>query len=165
MCLNQHTQIVNKLTSIFRFFPTVFPDVTNHILNTVSSQDLGTAPSQEVDSLNNLTSSSPDNSRFSLDQNLNLTLSNKPEVVISPSKTLPQAARPPTLSVVSPLNKPDPSEVDDEAPVTSDSSPDSNLTLSHDISVDSDLLNGNMDSDILLPSTKLTCEPKGSIIT
>ncbi|XP_014194845.1 transforming acidic coiled-coil-containing protein 1 isoform X1 [Haplochromis burtoni] len=143
----------------------VFPDVTNHILNTVSSQDLGTAPSQEVDSLNNLASSSPDNSRFSLDQNLNLTLSNKPEVVISPSKTLPQAARPPTLSVVSPLNKPDPSEVDDEAPVTSDSSPDSNLTLSHDISVDSDLLNGNMDSDILLPSTKLTCEPKGSIIT
>uniref|UniRef100_A0A3P8NCW8 Transforming acidic coiled-coil-containing protein C-terminal domain-containing protein n=1 Tax=Astatotilapia calliptera TaxID=8154 RepID=A0A3P8NCW8_ASTCA len=43
----------------------VFPDVTNHILNTVSSQDLGTAPSQEVDSLNNLTSSSPDNSRNS----------------------------------------------------------------------------------------------------
>ncbi|CAI5650467.1 transforming acidic coiled-coil-containing protein 1 isoform X3 [Oreochromis niloticus] len=159
--------VVKLLGQLDNSSHTVFPDVTNHILNTVSSQDLGTAPSQEVDSLNNLTSSSPDNSGFSLDQNLNLTLSNKPgpEVVISPSKTLPQAARPPSLSVVSPLNKPDPSEVDDEAPVTSDSSPDSNLTLSHDISVDSDLLNGNMDSDISLSSTKLSCEPKGSIIT
>ncbi|XP_070760963.1 transforming acidic coiled-coil-containing protein 1-like [Enoplosus armatus] len=145
---------------------TVLPDVTNHFLDKNSNQDLGPVSSQEVDSLNNLTNSSPNN--LSLDQNLNLTLSSKPSPGegLSPSRgTQLQVPRPPSLSVISPLNKPDPSEVDDEAPVTSDSSPDSNLIPGHDICVDPDLLNGNMNSDTVPSNTKLTCETSSTIIT
>lgn len=143
---------------------TVLPDVTNHILDKNSNQDVGPTSSQEVDSLNNLTSSSTNNSCFGLDQNLNMTLSPKPGEGLVPSNPLPehQAIRPPSLSVISPLNKPDPSEVDDEAPVTSDSSPDSNLTPSRDICVDPDLLNGNVSADSPLMNTKLTCNLDGS---
>ncbi|KAM9858430.1 transforming acidic coiled-coil-containing protein 1-like isoform 2-T2 [Aulostomus maculatus] len=123
---------------------------TDHILDQNSNQDVGPVATQEVDSLNNLTGVSSSNSSFGLDQNLNLTLSTKPSPGegVSPLNPLPQppALRPPSLSVLSPLNKPDPSEVDDEAPVTSDSSPDSNLMPDHDISMNPDLLNGNMNS-------------------
>ncbi|XP_019956622.1 transforming acidic coiled-coil-containing protein 1 isoform X6 [Paralichthys olivaceus] len=136
------------------------PDVTNHFLDKNSKIE-------EVDSLNNLTISSPDNSSFCLDQNLNLTISSKPSPGegLSPSTPLPQppAVRPPSLSVHSPLNKPDPTEVDDEAPVTSDSSPDSNLIPSRDICVDPDLLNGNKNSMLL--NTNLTCDNSDAIIT
>lgn len=146
---------------------TVLPDGTNHFLDQNSNQDVGSHPSQGVHSLNNLTGSSPSNSSFSLDQNLNLTPCTKsgPGEGLSPSSPQPQALRPPSLSVVSPLNRPDPTEVDDEAPVTSDSSPDSNLTLSSDICGDADLLNGNMNSDTVLSNTKLTCETNNTIIT
>ncbi|XP_049435057.1 transforming acidic coiled-coil-containing protein 1-like isoform X1 [Epinephelus fuscoguttatus] len=144
----------------------VLPDVTNHILDKNSNQDVSPVSSQDVDSLNNLTGCLPNDRSIGLDQNLNLTLSSSkssPGEGLSPSSPLLQALRPPTLSVLSPLNKPDPSEVDDEAPVTSDSSPDSNLIPTHDICVDPDLLNGNMNSNS--PNTKLTCESNGIIIT
>lgn len=152
--------IFNVLLFLSRF--TALPDVTDNFLDKNSNQNVGTGSSQEVDSLNNLTSSLPNNSNLSLDQNLNLTLSTKPSPGegLSPSTPLPQLQplRPPSLSVLSPLNKPDPTEVDDEAPVTSDSSPDSNLIPSQDICVDPDLLNGNMNS-------KLSCETNNTIIT
>lgn len=145
----------------------VVPDGTNHFLDQNSNQDVTVPPSQGVDSLNNLTGSSPNNSTFSLDQNLNLTPCTKPGPGegLSPSSPQPPALRPPSLSVVSPLNKPDPTEVDDEAPATSDSSPDSNLTLSNVTCGDADLLNGNMNSDATLSNTKLTCETNNTIIT
>ncbi|KAM3611853.1 uncharacterized protein V6R79_025014 [Siganus canaliculatus] len=136
---------------------TVLPDVTNHFLDKNFNQDVGLVSSPEVDSLNNLTGTSPNGSSYGLDQNLNLTLNSKPSPVPSPQ---PPAIRPPSLSVHSPLNKPDPSEVDDEAPVTSDSSPDSNL-----ICVDPDLLNGNMNSDIVMSNTKRSHETNSTIIT
>nr|XP_046243240.1 transforming acidic coiled-coil-containing protein 1-like isoform X2 [Scatophagus argus] len=155
--------VVKLLGQVDNSDQTVLPDVTNHSLDKNFNQDVGPVSVQEVDSLNNLTGSSPNDSSFGLDQNLNLTLSNKP----SPGSLLlqPPALRPPSLSVLSPLNKPDPSEVDDEAPVTSDSSPDSNLLPGHGICVDPDLLNGNMNSDAALPNTKLTCETSSSNIT
>lgn len=158
--------VVHKLFLFFSVF-TAPPDITNHFLDKNSNQDVGTVSFQEVDSLNNLTSSSPNNRGLSVDQNLNFTLSTKPSPVegLCPSAPLPPALRPPSLSVLSPLNKPDPSEVDDEAPVTSDSSPDSNLIPSHDICVDPDLLNGNMNSDTALSNTNLTCETSDAIIT
>ncbi|XP_017269414.1 transforming acidic coiled-coil-containing protein 1 isoform X3 [Kryptolebias marmoratus] len=142
----------------------VSADVSNHIWDSNSNQDASSAPSKEVDSLNNLTGSSPNNGSFCLDQNLNLTLSPKAglEDDLQPQT---QAVRPPSLPVLSPLNKPDPAEVDDEAPMTSDSSPDSNLTVSHDICAESDLLNGNMRSDTVLSNTKLACENSNSVIT
>ncbi|XP_072288810.1 transforming acidic coiled-coil-containing protein 1-like isoform X2 [Eucyclogobius newberryi] len=129
-------------------------DFSNHFLDQNSNR--GTAPSSpEDDSTADLTSPTfsavPGNS-FGLDQNLNLTLGSKP----SPSSRSP-TVRPPSLSVHS---KPDPAEVDDEAPITSDSSPDSNLISAS--CVDSDFLNGNMNSD------KLNCSlegPKATLIT
>ncbi|XP_026178575.1 transforming acidic coiled-coil-containing protein 1 isoform X2 [Mastacembelus armatus] len=161
--------VVKLLSQLDNSNLTDLPDVANHFLDKNSNQDVGTGSSQEVDSLNNLTSSSPNSSSFTLDQNLNLTLSSKPSSGegLSPSTSLPQtqALRPPSLSVPSPLNKPDPTEVDDEAPVTPDSSPDSNLIPSDEICVDPDLLNGNMNSDAVLPNAKLTCETNSTIIT
>ncbi|KAE8292244.1 Transforming acidic coiled-coil-containing protein 1 Gastric cancer antigen Ga55 Taxin-1 [Larimichthys crocea] len=154
--------VVNLLSQLENSNHTVLPDVANHFLDKNLNQDVGPVSSQEVDSLNNLTSSSPNDSSFGLDQNLNLTLSNKPR---TGPLSQPQALRPPSLSVVSPLNKPDPSEVDDEAPVTSDSSPDSNLIPGHDICMDPDLLNGNMNSDTVLSNAKLTSETNNAIIT
>uniref|UniRef100_A0A1A7WHC0 Transforming, acidic coiled-coil containing protein 1 n=1 Tax=Iconisemion striatum TaxID=60296 RepID=A0A1A7WHC0_9TELE len=125
-------------------------DDKNHIQDNFN-HDVTAAPSEDVDSLNNLAGSSPNGSSFTLDQNLNLTLKAGSEG-LSPSTPQPQtqAVRPPSLPVLSPLNKPDPTEVDDEAPMTSDSSPDSNLTSCQDICMDSDLLNGNMKSDCVL---------------
>ena len=147
--------------NLLPFLFTGFPDVTNLFLDENSKKE-------EVDSLNNLTGSCPDNSSFCLDQNLNLTLSTKPSPgdSLSPSTPLPQppAVRPPSLSVLSSLNKPDPTEVDDEAPVTSDSSPDSDLIPTRDVCVDPDLLNGNKNS-VMLSNTKLTCETSDAIIT
>uniref|UniRef100_A0A3Q1HDX5 Transforming acidic coiled-coil containing protein 1 n=1 Tax=Acanthochromis polyacanthus TaxID=80966 RepID=A0A3Q1HDX5_9TELE len=145
----------------------VVPDGTNHFLDQNSNQDVTTPPSQGVDSLNNLTGSSLNNSTFSLNQNLNLTPCTKPGPGEGFSSSSPQAPalRPPSLSVISPLNKPDPTEVDDEAPATSDSSPDSNLTLSNVICSDADLLNGNMNSDDVLSNTNLTCETNNTILT
>lgn len=141
---------------------TVLPDVTNHLVDNNSNQDADTGSSQEVDPLNNLIGSSPNNRSFGLDQNLNLTLSTKLSAGegLSPSTPLPQPQplRPPSLSVLSHLNTPDPTDVDDEAPVTSESSPDSNLITSQDICVDPDLLNGNM-------SSQLTFETNNTIIT
>ncbi|CAB1460366.1 unnamed protein product [Pleuronectes platessa] len=152
--------LVKLLNQLDNCNHTGFPDVTNHFLDENSKKE-------EIDSLNNLTFSSPDNSSFCLDQNLNLTLSTKPRPGegLSPSTPLPQppAVRPPSLSVLSSLNKPDPTEVDDEAPVTSDSSPDSNLIPSRDVCVDPDLLNGNKNS--MLSNTKLTCETSDATIT
>lgn len=140
---------------------TVPPDFTHHLDNNFN-QDAGTGSSQEVNPLDNLTSSSPNHSSIGLDQNLNLTLSTKlsPGEGLPPSPSLPQPQplRPPSLSVLSSLNKPDPTEVDDEAPGTSDSSPESNVITSQDICVDSDLLNGNM-------SSQVTCETNNTIIT
>lgn len=153
--------VVKLLSQLDNSNHTAPPDITNHFLDKNCNQDVGTVSFQEVDSLNNLTSSSPNNSGLSVDQNLNFTLSTKPGEGLSPSAPL----RPPSLSVLSPLNKPDPSEVDDEAPVTSDSSPDSNLIPSHDICVDPDLLNGNINSDTVLSNTKLTCDTSDTIIT
>lgn len=159
--------VVKLLSQLDNSNHTVLPDVTNHCVDKNSNQDVGPLSSQEVDSLNNLTGSSTNDCSFGLDQNLNLTLSSKPSPGegLSPSTPLPQSQtlRPPSLSVLSPLNKPDPSEVDDEAPVTSDSSPDSNLIPSHDICVDPDLLNGNMNSNT--QNTKQTCETNSTIIT
>ncbi|XP_010772251.1 transforming acidic coiled-coil-containing protein 1-like [Notothenia coriiceps] len=132
---------------------------TNHFLDNNSNQEVGPDSSPDVDSLNNLSNSTTNNRSFGLDQNLNLTLSNKP----SPGgvhQPQPPALRPPSLSVLSSLNKPDPSEVDDVAPAVSDSSTDSNSTPSHDICVDPDLLNGNLNSN-----SKLTCESNGTVIT
>ncbi|KAF7660155.1 hypothetical protein LDENG_00286660 [Lucifuga dentata] len=144
---------------------TVCPGVANSVLDTNSNQEPGSISRQEVDFLNNLTGSTPNNNSLGLDQNLNLTLSTRPSPGegLSPSSPLPQpqVQRPPSLSVLSPLNKPDPAEVDDEAPVTSESSPDSNLLPGHDLYVDSDLLNGNMTSDSALTDTPLTCHLVG----
>lgn len=151
--------LINPYLSVFF---AVLPDITNHFLDKNFNQNVGQVTSQVVVSLNNLTGSSPNDSRFGLDQNLNLTLSNKPSPGPLPGS---QPLRPPSLSVVSPLNKPDPSEVDDQAPLTSDSSPDSNLIPGHDIGVHPDLLNGNMNSDAVLSNTKLTCETSSAVLT
>lgn len=155
--INQQIWLVFVHSSLF----TDLAEVTNHIQDNFN-QDAGSAPTQEPVSQNNLTGASPNDSSFGLDQNLNLTLRSKPTLgTISQS----QAIRPPSLSLLSPLNKPDPSEVDDEAPLTSDSSPDSNLILSLDSCMDPDVLNGNMTSDTVLSNTKLTCETNNTIIT
>lgn len=127
----------------------VILDISDHFLDKNSNQEVSLVSSQ--DSLNNLTTVAPSNSGFGLDQNLNLTLS--------------QALRPPSLPVVSPLNRPDPSEVDDEAPLTFDPSPASHLIPSHDVSVDPDLLNGNVSSDGKLTCSQEGCEANGSVIT
>ncbi|XP_037338837.1 transforming acidic coiled-coil-containing protein 1-like isoform X1 [Pungitius pungitius] len=138
---------------------TVLPDVTNHFLDKNSNQDIGPVSSKDVDSLNNLTGPSPGDCNFGLDQNLNLSLSSSPcpGGGLSPSSLVPQpqALRPPSLAFLSPRNKPDPSEVDDQAPVTSD--------CSSDLCVDPDLLNGNMNSNT--QNTKPTCETNGTIIS
>ncbi|KAJ0019365.1 hypothetical protein NQD34_006934 [Periophthalmus magnuspinnatus] len=131
-------------------------DASNHFLDQNSNQDIAPA-SPEDDTTADLTSSAPSTvlgHSFGLDQNLNLTLGSKP----CPSSRSP-TTRPPSLSVHS---KPDPAEVDDEAPITSDSSPDSNLISPNNSYLDSDLLNGNMNSD------KLSCNlegPKTTMIT
>ncbi|CAJ1068841.1 transforming acidic coiled-coil-containing protein 1 isoform X2 [Xyrichtys novacula] len=140
--------VLKLLSQLDNSNQTVPSDVTNHFLDKNSNQNFGTVSTQDVDSLNNLAGSSQNGGSFGLDQNLNLTLSNKssPGEGFSQSPQ-PQVLRPPSLSVLSPLNKPDPSEVDDEAPVTSDSSPDSNLIPINGVCVDTDLLNGNMNSN------------------
>lgn len=163
ICLRTFNVISVPCLNCILFFPfAVLPDVTNHCLDKNSNQDVGPVSAQAVDSLNNLTSSSPNDSSFGLDQNLNLTLSNKPSPGPLPQT---QALRPPTLPVLSSLNKPDPSEVDDQAPTTSDSSPDSNLIPSQDICMDPDALNGNRNCDAVLSSTKLACDTNNGIIT
>ncbi|XP_019722499.1 transforming acidic coiled-coil-containing protein 1-like isoform X2 [Hippocampus comes] len=124
---------------------------TDQVVDENSIQD-------EVDALNNLTGSSPNNNSLGLNQNLNLTLT--PKTSCHPDTASP-AQRPPSLPVHSPLNTPDPSEVDDEAPVISNLSPDSNLAPSHDLSVHHDLLNGNVNFDCAKPA----CYQEGSIIT
>ncbi|XP_068167849.1 transforming acidic coiled-coil-containing protein 1-like isoform X2 [Antennarius striatus] len=134
----------------------VFPDTTNKNLN----QDVASV--SEVDSLNNLVGSSANDSSLSLNKNLNVTLGSKHRPAALPQ---PQALRPPSLSVLSPLNKPDPSEVDDEAPVMSDSNLDLNLSPIGGMYVDPDLLNGNMNSDTVVSNTKLICENNSKIIT
>ncbi|XP_061674443.1 transforming acidic coiled-coil-containing protein 1-like isoform X2 [Syngnathoides biaculeatus] len=114
---------------------------------------------QDEDSaLNNLTGSSPNNSNFGLNQNLNLTLTPKAS---SQSNAASQPRRPPSLPVHSPLSTPDPSEVDDEAPVTCNPSPDSNLFPGRDLAVHHDLLNGNVTSDC----AKAACYPEGSVVS
>ncbi|XP_075889307.1 transforming acidic coiled-coil-containing protein 1-like isoform X1 [Nelusetta ayraudi] len=130
---------------------TVSPDVANRFLDKNLNREVGMI--QEPDPLNNLTGSSAGDRSIAVDQNLNVTLSSR-----DAAASQPQAMRPPSLSVRSPLNKPDPSEVDDQAPLVSDSSPDSNLYPSHDVCVDPDLLNGNMTSD----TAKQTCESSSS---
>ncbi|XP_077417927.1 transforming acidic coiled-coil-containing protein 1-like isoform X2 [Vanacampus margaritifer] len=115
---------------------------TDQFVDKNSSQD-------EVDALNNLTGSSPNNNSFGLNQNLNLTLTPKTSSQLNATS---RAQRPPSLPVHSPLNTPDPSEVDDEAPAISNLSPDSNLIPSHDLSVHHDLLNGNVSSDCEKPA-------------
>lgn len=114
------------------------------------------------DSLKSLTGFPLNGKGFCLDQNLNLTQSSSPQ--FAPKS---EAIRPPSLSVVPPLKKPDPAEVDDEAPGSSDSSPESNLILGHDACVDPDLLNGNRpcDAEAYWSNTKLTCESSNTIIT
>ncbi|XP_061762411.1 transforming acidic coiled-coil-containing protein 1-like isoform X2 [Nerophis ophidion] len=117
---------------------------TEPFVHEISNQD-------EVDALNHLTNSSRNNS-FGLSQNLNLT-------VTPPSNPTPQAQRPPYLPVHSVLNKPDPSEVDDEAPVT----PDSKLVPSHgDHSLHHDLLNGNVTCDPVKRACNQECSSEVS---
>lgn len=123
------------------------PNVSNGFLDKNLNREV------EPDPLNNLTGSKAGDRSVAVDQNLNVTLSGK-----DAATSQPHAMRPPTLSVRSPLNKPDPSEVDDQAPVVSDSSPDSNLYPGHDVCVDTDLLNGNMTFDTALRSAKQPCE-------
>ncbi|XP_056275755.1 transforming acidic coiled-coil-containing protein 1-like isoform X2 [Pseudoliparis swirei] len=150
--------VVKLLSQLDNSTHTVLPDGTNHFLDKNSNQDAGPVSSPKVDSLNNLTGASPDGRSLSLGQNLNLTLGCPPGPAggLSPSgpPPQPQALRPPSLSFLSPLNKPDPSEVDDRAPLTADS--DSNSISCHDVCVDPDLLNGNI---------KLACETNGTIVT
>ncbi|XP_049572673.1 transforming acidic coiled-coil-containing protein 1 isoform X2 [Syngnathus scovelli] len=110
-----------------------------------------------VDALNNLTGSSPNNNSFGLNQNLNLTLTPKTSYQ---SNAASPAQRPPSLPVRSPLNTPDPSEVDDEAPVISNLSPDSNLNPGHDLPMHHDLLNGNVNSH----NAKPACYQEGSAV-
>lgn len=112
------------------------------------------------DSLKSLTGSPPTGNSLCLDQNLNLTQGSDPRFGAKS-----QATRPPSLSVVSPLKKPDPAEVDDEAPVSSDSSPESNLILDHDTCLDPDLLNGNRPCDTVLSNTKVALETSNTVIT
>ncbi|RVE68217.1 hypothetical protein OJAV_G00090040 [Oryzias javanicus] len=129
---------------------TVASDFTNHILDSNSNQDATTAPPDEA--------TSPSDSTFSLDQNLNVTKSDLEEGLSSSSPQVNSQTRQlPLLPPSSLLIKPDPSEVDDEPPVTPDVSPDSNLT------VDPDLLNGNIEADVML--SKLSCEINDSVIT
>ncbi|XP_077570861.1 transforming acidic coiled-coil-containing protein 1-like isoform X1 [Stigmatopora nigra] len=108
----------------------------------------------EVDALDNVTGSSPNNNSFGLGQNLNLTLKPKPS---SQSKSVSQAQRPPSLSIHSPLNTPDPSEVDDEAPAIPDLSSDSK-PIPMNVH---DLLNGNVNSD----GGKPACYQEGSALS
>ncbi|XP_077456062.1 transforming acidic coiled-coil-containing protein 1-like isoform X2 [Stigmatopora argus] len=103
-----------------------------------------------VDALDNVTGSSPNNNSFGLSQNLNLTLTPKPS-------SQSQAQRPPSLSIHSPLNTPDPSEVDDEPPVIADLSSDSKPIPTHE----HDLLNGNVNSD----GGKPACYQEGSALS
>lgn len=135
---------------------TVSPDVANQFLDKNLNREVDTI--QEPDPLNNLTGSSTGDRSSAVDQNLNVTLSSRDAAAGSQL----QAMRPPSLSVRSHLNKPDPSEVDDQAPVVSDSSPDSNLYPSHGVCEDPDLLNGNTTSDAARQSTKQTCETSSS---
>lgn len=126
------------------------PDVSNHFLDQNSNQDMAPlSPEDVVSSTADLTRPAPGTcTSFGLDQNLNLTRGPKP------CQQTP--ARPPSLSVQSTLSKPDPTEVDDEAPVASESK------LLSATCLDSDLLNGNIDSD------KLSCSlegPKAALIT
>ncbi|TMS03395.1 Transforming acidic coiled-coil-containing protein 1 [Larimichthys crocea] len=51
--------VVNLLSQLENSNHTVLPDVANHFLDKNLNQDVGPVSSQEVDSLNNLTSSSP----------------------------------------------------------------------------------------------------------
>ncbi|XP_053725956.1 transforming acidic coiled-coil-containing protein 1-like isoform X2 [Synchiropus splendidus] len=104
----------------------------NHFLDKNSIQDVASVPSRVLDN------QTPNNSSFHLDQNLNLTLSTKPE-----DSPVPPPLRPPSLPVHSSLNTPDPSEVDDEAP-------------------DPDLLNGNMNPGLIQKNTKLPCTQEAS---
>nr|XP_057927542.1 transforming acidic coiled-coil-containing protein 1-like isoform X2 [Doryrhamphus excisus] len=104
---------------------------TEQCVHKISKQDA-------VDTLNNMMSSSPNNNSFGLNPNLNLT-------VTPPSNPSPQVQRPPSLPVHSVLNKPDPTEVDDEAPVNFDLK----LIPSYDHSLHHDLLNGNVNCDAL----------------
>ncbi|MED6273011.1 hypothetical protein CHARACLAT_002407 [Characodon lateralis] len=149
--------VVNLLGQLDNSNNTDSTDDSSHIQDRCN--DFPSAPSQQVDSLNNFTSSTANNRSSSLDQNLNLTLDSKAVSGegLSLSNHLPQTAalRPPSLPGLK--NKPDPSEVDDEAPVTSDSSPD---TISRDDCPD--LLNGNVSSDTVLSNTKLA---SNSIVT
>ncbi|XP_046904717.1 transforming acidic coiled-coil-containing protein 1-like, partial [Hypomesus transpacificus] len=141
-----------------------------------SNQDACPASSQEFDALNNLNSPAPCQNRFGRDQNLNLTLSsrvNPMEGLSLPSPPQPQAPRPPSLPVSSSLTRPDPSEVDDQAPVTPDPSPDPKPK--HDLAIDPDLLNGNLTSESSTSSAETPSQPddlvnqsphgSGSIIT
>ncbi|XP_076006986.1 transforming acidic coiled-coil-containing protein 1-like isoform X2 [Genypterus blacodes] len=154
-----------RLNNLDNSGSTVRPSVTNCFLDTNSNQDVGSISPQKVDSLNNVAGSTFNYNSLGLDQNLNVTLSSRaaPEGGLSASNPLPQhqALRPPSLSVRSPLNKPDPTEVDDEAPTTSDSSPDSNLLPGCGIYADSDLLNGNVNSDPALSDAQLACNHVG----
>lgn len=123
-------------------------NLSSHFLDQNSNQDRAAVSPEVVDSPANLTRPSPGTcTGFGFDQNLNLT----PGPKLSPQTPV----RPPSLSVQSTLNKPDPTEVDDEAPAASDSK----LLCAN---LDSDLLNGNINSD------KLSCSlegPKAALIT
>ena len=127
-----------------------------------SNQDARPASSQDVDALNNLNSPAPCQNRFGRDQNLNLNLSsrvNPMEGLSLPSPPQPQAPRPPSLPVSSSLTRPDPSEVDDQAPVTPDPSPDPEPNP--DLAIDPDLLNGNVTSESSTSSAETPSHPEG----
>lgn len=145
----ESTGVAKLLGQLDNSSHTVQTDGSSTFLDQNSNQDF--VSSQDADS--NLTRPYPN--RYGLDQNLNPTLGSKlsPAESLSPSSPVPlsQAVRPPSLSVHSALNKPDPAEVDDEAPLPSDS----NLIPTHENCLDSDLLNGNMNCD------KLSCNLEG----
>ncbi|KAJ3603958.1 hypothetical protein NHX12_028699 [Muraenolepis orangiensis] len=109
--------------------------------------------------LNNLSSPPPLGSGTStMDHNLNLTQSPGRGALSQTSATTP---RPPTLSLPSPHTRPDPSEVDDQAPAASDSSsPDSNARLASSSASDledPDFINGNL----LRPGARATFDQEG----
>lgn len=130
---------------------TALSEVPRHFLDQNLNQDSAPVAPKDVNSTTDLNSPVPSAcNSVGLDQNLNLTLGYKPSTQTT--------ARPPSLSVQSTLNKPDPTEVDDVAPTASDSK----LLSAADCCMDSDLLNGNINSD------KLSCSlegPQATLIT
>ncbi|CAL1615989.1 unnamed protein product [Knipowitschia caucasica] len=138
---------VSKLLGRLDHSPhTGISEVSNHFPDQNSNLGIATESPEDDSAAGPTSPSRPLHSILGngLDQNLNVTT--------SPPHRSP-TTRPPSLSLHS---TPDPAEVDDEAP------PDSNHASTNDICLDSDLINGNLNSD------KLSCSleaPKATMMT